>query len=268
MNTLCRCKPLLGTYVEISISADASDERLITTSSLAFDAIYHIESLMSFHNINSELSKINQVAFKNGCDISPETETVLSMCLKLSQMSNGIFDICIAPHLVNQNLLPQHGFDYDKESSYQDIILSKNHVKFLKALLIDVGGIAKGYAVDQAMNVIKQQLKGCLVDTIVNAGGDLCMYNWRDKYIEVAQSKQATKTIKMQAPAIATSGSYYLEGKSAIINPLNNKTVDLKSSISVFANSCMLADGLTKVAAITGLNHPIFKNNQALAMQL
>ena len=268
MNSICRCKPLLGTFVDISIDADVSDDCLIKTSSLAFEAIERIQNLMGFHDKNSELSMINQFAFTQDRKISSETEEVLKMSLYLSRLSNGVFDISIAPNLIDNGLLPQHGFNYNNDASYKDILLNKNHVKFIQPLIIDLGGIAKGYAVDVAYNLIKSQLNDKIKNFTVNAGGDLRMHEWKGQYINVAQSKNFIKTIKMQAPAIATSANYYLEGKSAVFNPKNDNPVELKSSVSVFANSCMLADGLTKIAAITGTNHPIFNQINALAVQL
>jgi thiamine biosynthesis lipoprotein ApbE len=54
----------------------------------------------------------------------------------------------------------------------------------------------------------------------------------------------------MQAAALATSGHYFLEGKQAITHPLHDLVLSQNQSVSVFADSCMVADALTKVACL------------------
>ena len=59
-NSISMCRPHLGTYVEVDISADASDDTLIDWSLSIFSEIQRIEKMMSFHELESELSHINK----------------------------------------------------------------------------------------------------------------------------------------------------------------------------------------------------------------
>lgn len=122
MNSLSRCKPLLGTYVELTISAEESDDMLIDMSIAAYA---EIENLMSFHNPDSELSHIN-FAYKQACKISHETEEVLLKALEISKLSNGLFDISIAAKLIEQGLSPNINSKADKTASWHRYFRKRN----------------------------------------------------------------------------------------------------------------------------------------------
>ena len=248
MSSLARCQPNLGTYVEISVSGDVSEDELISASNAAFLKIDLIQSLMSFHDEESELTRINRYAAREPVPISLETKFVLEQALRLSEKTNGLFDITVAPKLVASKALPNHNFDLSPTGTWRDIILIDNEVRFTKPLLLDLGGIAKGYAVDQAINAVDDS-----INITVNAGGDLRMRPWRGNQVEVRHPRSPHSEsiqIQMKNRAVATSATYYSENgvlivskePSASINPNEN------ISVSVFAKDCLLADALTKVA--------------------
>ena len=248
MSSLARCQPNLGTYVEISVSGDVSEDELISASNAAFLKIDLIQSLMSFHDEESELTRVNRYAAREPVPISLETKFVLEQALRLSEKTNGLFDITVAPRLVASKALPNHNFDLSPTGTWRDIILIDNEVRFTKPLLLDLGGIAKGYAVDQAINAVDDS-----INITVNAGGDLRMRPWRGNQVEVRHPRSPHSEsiqIQMKNRAVATSATYYSENgvlivskePSASINPNEN------ISVSVFAKDCLLADALTKVA--------------------
>ena len=248
MSSLARCQPNLGTYVEISVSGDVSEDELISASNAAFLKINLIQSLMSFHDEESELTRVNRYAAREPVPISLETKFVLEQALRLSEKTNGLFDITVAPRLVASKALPNHNFDLSPTGTWRDIILIDNEVRFTKPLLLDLGGIAKGYAVDQAINAVDDS-----INITVNAGGDLRMRPWRGNQVEVRHPRSPHSEsiqIQMKNRAVATSATYYSENgvlivskePSASINPNEN------ISVSVFAKDCLLADALTKVA--------------------
>ena len=248
MSSLARCQPNLGTYVEISVSGDVCEDELISASNAAFLKIDLIQSLMSFHDEESELTRVNRYAAREPVPISLETKFVLEQALWLSEKTDGLFDITVAPKLVASKALPNHNFDLSPTGTWRDIILIDNEVRFTKPLLIDLGGIAKGYAVDQAINAVDDS-----INITVNAGGDLRMRPWRGNQVEVRHPRSPHSEsiqIQMKNRAVATSATYYSENgvlivskePSASINPNEN------ISVSVFAKDCILADALTKVA--------------------
>lgn len=236
---------MLGTYVEVSLSADRSDEFLLDLSSEIFSEIKRVETLMSFHNPNSELSQMNHHAHIEPLSISLDMQNVLGQALELSQLTQGYYDITIASYLVQSSVLPNHNkMNTDPKADWHDIVLKEAHVFFRKPLQIDLGGIAKGYAVDCAMSLVEKK-----VDAVINAGGDLRMNNWEEKEVGIRTPNSTLDVVKvpMYASALASSASYFQENPSVIISPLSKEPIEETRSVSVFAKSCMLADALTKV---------------------
>lgn len=261
MNSISRCKPLLGTYVRLSLTADAARETLLEMSVRAYARIERVERLMSFHDPDSELSRLNRLAHRQPCPVSTETETVLRQALRLSRASQGLFDISIAPALIRRGLLPAIDVDIDTSANWRDLRVENGRVSFAKKMLIDLGGIAKGYAVDQAMSVLSDD-----IDAVINAGGDIRMNRWQDKTVSIryaASGHDQTVETPMRAAAIASSASYYLNGKGAIIAPGQRQAADSPCVYSVFASNCMLADALTKIAFLSGGRHDLIRASGA-----
>ena len=260
-NHIKRCKPLLGTYVEVSVlSENNNNNTLIDLSECVFSEIQRIENLMSFHDLDSELSYINREAYNYPCSISKDMEEVLLAALNLSKVTNGIYDISIAPSLVRNGILPDQSIDVDDRANWQDISIANGKISFKRKLLIDLGGIAKGYAVDRALCLVEDQVK----NITVNAGGDLRIKEWSGESVGIKASdtkgSNSLVFVPMHQAALATSSNYYMDvNKSAIVDPFTKKELKDKKSISVFASSCMLADALTKVAFLDITLIPIFK---------
>ncbi|WP_197711811.1 FAD:protein FMN transferase [Polynucleobacter necessarius] len=104
---MTRCKPLLGTFVEIAIDS-TQDQAPIEH---AFSAIQQIQELMGFHHPESELSRINQHAHTQAVDIHPWTGQVLRIAKQVHRHSRGVFNCGIGHCLVAAGLLPRH-IDY------------------------------------------------------------------------------------------------------------------------------------------------------------
>jgi thiamine biosynthesis lipoprotein len=225
-----------------------SEDELISASNSAFLKIKLVQSLMSFHDEESELTRINRYASREPVPISSETKFVLEQALRLSEKTDGLFDITVAPKLVASNALPDHNFELSPTGTWRDIIIEDNEVRFTRPVLLDLGGIAKGYAVDQAINAVDDS-----INITVNAGGDLRMRPWRGNQVEVRHPRSPHSEfiqIRMKNCALATSAAYYSENGILIIakDPSRSVSPDKNISVSVFAKDCLLADALTKVA--------------------
>lgn len=273
MAEISRCKPLLGTYVELDlVSKSLSDSALLSLSQRAFDEIQGIHSLMSFHESNSDVSSINQFAHKTTVKISKDTRRVLEFALHLSEQSDGVFDISVAPFLVNQGLLPDPKIAIDDKASWQDICLNNDGVTLTKPLLIDLGGVAKGYAVDKAYSALQEAINEDGLEVRINAGGDLKMSHWEEQPLRINTpfSNNLYRDILMLDSAAATSGDYLLDGKHAIISKKNNSTNGSFTSprplsVSIFSESCMVSDSLTKLAFLTSNPRKILEHYNAKA---
>lgn len=263
--SISRCKALLGTYVTIKISAQKTDNELINLSEKAFSKIAEIESLMSFHKSDSELSCINKTAHESPKPISKHMKKVISQALELSKLSDGAYDVSVASLMIENKLLPKTNCDTDKTANWEEIKLSDDTIYFSKKLHIDLGGIAKGYAVDQAFELIENEVSYLSI----NAGGDTRVKNWQNEQISVKNinDKKQLTTIKMQNESVATSAGYYIDvADHAIISLKTKKPINDKRSISVFAKECMPADALTKIVFLCDDYEKILKKYNATSV--
>ena len=168
-----RAQPLLGTYVSIRIEGLAPPEahRAIDAG---FATVKDIHRLMSFHEADSDVSRLNRDAAISNVDVDSRTFEVLQRAQEnFRSVSNGAFDITVAGKLVSWGFLPRSSTRGrpDPRASWRDIALEGNStVRFRRPLWIDLGGIAKGYAVDRALTAmaLAPGVRCC-----INAGGDL-----------------------------------------------------------------------------------------------
>ncbi|MFQ3243468.1 MAG: thiamine biosynthesis lipoprotein [Arenicella sp.] len=267
-NTLTRCKPLLGTYVEISVSGDVTDETLIEQSNSAFAAIQLVQREMSFHDAFSELSIINQNALNDWIELSPSMFKVLSKIDQLNNDTYGSFDPSIAPVLLNLGSLPRHkSCDHDAPTAgvgvWRNVELGDHRARFHSPAMLDLGGIAKGFAVDQALACIDSSLV-----CTVNAGGDIGMSHWQEQSIDIlfgSKDSRATKEMEMRNSCLASSASYRNDGRSVIVDPKSAQPQKSNNTYSVFAPDCMTADALTKAAWLgTATPEIINKHNASI----
>ena len=251
-----RAQPWLGTLVDIAargVSADA----VHTAIGHAFTRIRDIQTRMSWHDPDSELSRINHAAHRDWIDISPDLAAVLRTALDLANRSDGLFDPTVAPLLCETGHLPRHA-DMPSNiatSVWQAIELETDRIRFTQPLAIELGGIAKGYAVDAALAVLAE---AGLESACVNAGGDLARFGPRAESIQVRHPLRPTHTLHLldlQNGAVATSAGYYQtltlndQRVSPLRHPKTHANLCLDDSITVVAPTCMLADALTKLVA-------------------
>src|SRR5262245_894080 len=156
---LRRCRPLLGTFVEI---AARGKERLHLGRAIeaAFEAVARVHRLMSFYDPDSDVSRMNRDAFPKGVIVDPWTWQVIHAAQAFALESHGVFDITVASK--------------PNAASWRDIFLRRNYeVFFRRSLIVDLGGIAKGFAVDRAVDALQEN---GVTAAIVNAGGDLRVF--------------------------------------------------------------------------------------------
>ena len=268
-----RCQALLGTFVEISTEQDNHQ-----AVNKAFSAVKLVQDLMGFHNPLSELSQINRWAHQVSLELHPWTAEVLSIAQEIHQQSNGLFNCGIGHRLVSAGLLPRHiDLSRHKLGGIEDIyFLDSQLISSSKPICLDLGGIAKGFAVDKA---VESLISNGIESGCVNAGGDLRVFGTSPSSVQIRNPRMPNQLIdigSLQNGAIATSGLYFSrrdQEQSYIINPLaqNESEVHLSfsDSYSILANECVYADALTKVLALSrGHTHPCFHYFSAQAIRI
>jgi thiamine biosynthesis lipoprotein len=151
-------------------------------------------------------------------------------------------------------ILPQDAATTDEYANWRDIELMRgSRVRFAKPLKLDLGGIAKGFAVDLAVEVL-QQLG--MDEIYVNAGGDLRVEGKRQRSILLrnpAAPAQAGHRLLLQKDALATSAAYFSRIMhdgiefSALIDGRTRESYAGDNSVSVRADTCLASDALTKI---------------------
>jgi thiamine biosynthesis lipoprotein len=258
-----RARPLLGTFVEIRSSGAtrAGTERAIDA---AFAAIESVHRLMSFHDAGSDVGRLNRDAHDRAVAVDPWTYRVLEAALDLHRRSGGVFDIAVAPMLQRLGLLPGRPDAAEQAlgaTATSDAIelLSRHRVRFHHpALKIDLGGIAKGFAVDRAIDVLRgyDQSSG-----LVNAGGDLAAFGTTAQTIDIRDPRYPGRLLCQVAitnAALASSAGRFDPLQSAdafsatTIDPATGEPVAEFAGASVCAASCIIADALTKIVLVSG----------------
>ena len=248
-----RCRPLLGTFVEIAASGTnvADLERGIAA---AFASVEKVHRLMSYHDARSDVSRMNREAFPKSVIVHPWTWQVLEAAQQFARESDGVFDITIARLLATRGYLPRRKYRLDNATTWRDIFLRKNcRIFFRRPVIVDLGGIAKGFAVDRAVEALKDN---GVVAGIVNAGGDLRTFGQASQLIHVRHPAEPTRiagAVRLRERAMATSGIYFERRKHGrnYVGPLLDGRTGRSGreviSVSVAAAECIVADALTKI---------------------
>lgn len=254
-----RARPLLGTLVEIT-AAGESQAAVMRAIDAGFAAVTKVEALMSFHDRHSELSRLNRLAHRTALRVHPWTWDVLRCAQRISRATDGLFDISIGRELVRMGYLPRpSGARRNVTGSFRDIELLPGHrIHFRRPLCIDLGGIAKGYAVDCA--VAHLHASGA-ASGMVNAGGDLRAFGALPRRVHLRDPANPGTLISfadLTSGALATSAAYFSRARwrgrtvTPLVHGRRRHSADRAFSVSVAAPTCMLADALTKVALLKG----------------
>lgn len=256
-----RMKPLLGTFVAIRAEADFLATEIEAAVDSAFRAIEQVERLMSFHRSGSDIARLNRALPGAYLRVHRWTYAVLAEAQRLCKLSGGLFDCNVGQSLRRAQLLPRNCITpapRRRRPPGRAIQLRANQmIRVNDRVALDLGGIAKGFAVDQAVKAL--QAKG-VATGVVNAGGDLRVFGDTREPVWVRRPSLSGELELMGMlthGAVATSGSYFLQtaktyqdSMTAIVNPLRGRRVSTTRSVSVVAKNCLLADALTKIAVI------------------
>lgn len=254
-----RCRPLLGTFVRIRVEGLAP-ERAHAAIDAAFAEITVIHRLMSFHEVESDVSRLNREAYLKSVVVDFRTHEVLARAVGISSHGDGAFDITVAPELVARGQLPvPEAPAPDATAMWRDIVLlDGTQVRHLKPLWIDLGGIAKGYAVDRATAILWAFSP---TQASVNAGGDLCIMGPDSERIRLAPDhceSDAAAMMDLENGSLASSCGQMAGRRlgrcptGCHVDTRHGRALHAHQFVSVVAPRCMDADALTKIVMAKG----------------
>ncbi|MDA1014258.1 MAG: FAD:protein FMN transferase [Planctomycetota bacterium] len=284
-------QPHMGAVVTITCFAPDSKVALAATTA-AFQRIEALNSVMSDYDPSSELMRLC-INSKPGQQVtlSRDLATVLDASLRMSRDSEGAFDVSVGPivrlwrRARRRKEFPPSDLLATARASigYQAIQLdSKNLTVSLSKpnMRLDLGGIAKGYAADEALKVLRAH---GIDRALVDAGGDLSVGDpppekagWVIGVQELraetqapevktpntkpatSKAKQYSQRILVRNCGVATSGDAFqfvvLNGKrySHIVDPRTGIALERSSSVTVIAPNGMQADALASAVSVMG----------------
>ncbi|HEG43398.1 MAG TPA: FAD:protein FMN transferase [Phycisphaerales bacterium] len=270
-------RTVMGTFANI---AAVSEDHSIAARSVeaAFDALVAVDDMMSDYKPDSELSRLNRNGFPGPVEVSPGLFDVLLASAEYSRMSEGAFDITIGPVVE----LWKQAKEMGQKPTQQGIAAARSKVGYEKLILkldgqtrtvrfavdgmrLDLGAIAKGYAIDRA---IRAAQRAGASGAIVDIGGDVSCFGvtprsekyWRIGLQDPADESNFVLVLKLADAAVATSGDYQrfveINGQrySHIIDPATSSSAREFTSVTIIAPTAIEADALATCVSVMGLD--------------
>lgn len=263
----------MDTYVTITVVSTSKD-RAEKASKDAFSTLERFGDLINFFSAGSELSRINRNSGVAPVKVSPLTLDVVKQSLYVARQSGGAFDPTIGPEIrmwdFHKKIKPTDAAIKKKLPlvGYRNVIVdSKDSTVFLKkkGMMLDLGGIAKGYGADLAVEALKRD---GIRAGIVAVAGDIKTFGLKPDGspwnigIENPRKKNASDeimaTVRLSDKAISTSGDYQryfiLRGRRYhhLLNPKTGYPAMYCRSVSVIADKGVFTDSFATAVFIMG----------------
>jgi thiamine biosynthesis lipoprotein len=271
---LDRHEAIMGTNIDVEIWHDdpVKGEAAIDA---VMDEMRRIDTLMSHYKPESELSQINARGATQAVVVDKELFDLIKLSLHFSQITDGAFDITYASvgYLYDYRKHIKPSEDQIEKAlpgvNYRHLILDEkaHSVKFAQpGMRIDLGGIAKGYAVDRSIGIL--QARG-VQHAVVTAGGDTRIigdHMGRPWIVGIRHPDDKSKTV-LRLPlvdtAMSTSGDYerYFDENGRryhhIIDPHTGHSASKVRSATILGPTAVQTDGLSKTAFVLGAERAV-----------
>ena len=259
-----RTQILLGTVVEIQVR-DEDEQKADDAIAQAFTEVKRIDDLFTTYNEESPVWKINN-STDSIISVDPEIYSLIVLCDSITKISDGSFDVNL------DNLTKAWGFYTDDPnvpsqseidsaliiSGWQKVkVVGNNQIIKTKKVGLNFGAIAKGYAVDKAIDVLK---KSGIKEALVNAGGEISAIgnDWIVGIQHPRETNAIIKKLKLKNLTVATSGDYeqYFEKDGIrfhhILNPKTGYPSKGLQSVTIINKSNSFADALATAVFVMG----------------
>jgi thiamine biosynthesis lipoprotein len=263
-------REMMGTRVDVELwSEDAGQAEKTIAEAMA--ALQRVDWMMNPLDPESELSRVNADAFTAPVRVSEELYEVVEKALYYSRLSGGAFDISFASigqfydYRAGQSPSDELVAENRDRINFRAIVLDaeKKSIAFtIDGLQLDLGGIAKGFAVDRGIEVLA---RAGIVAGFVSAGGDsrvLGDYGDRPRMIGIKHPRKKDEfavMIPLSDTAISTSGDYerfFMEGETRvhhILDPQTGRSSGKVQSVSVLTAHAIDSDALSTTTFVLGV---------------
>ena len=270
---------VMGTFARVvAVAKDSGTaEKCIQA---ALEEIHKADELMSDYKDDSEISELNRDGAERAVRVSESTYEVLQTSIEFSELTGGAFDITVGPlvdlfHSAEKETVAPSKEQIAQAKSkvgYEKLKLNRQNrtVTFsVEGMRVDLGGIAKGYAIDKAVQIM--QTCGA-IGGMVDIGGDIRCFGTptrgKDHWLIGLQDPNETTdglgagepllVLKLTDAAVATSGGYrrfaLIEGKkySHIIDTKTGYSTDQLASVTIISKNATDADALATAVSVMG----------------
>ncbi|HEX3139001.1 MAG TPA: FAD:protein FMN transferase [Rhizobacter sp.] len=265
-----REEAIMGTAIRVELWSDSR-----AAGEAAIDAVmqemHRIDRSMSPHKPDSELSIINRNAAQRAVPLSAEMAHLISRALDFSELSGGAFDISYAGagQLYDYRLgIKPSDAELARARAnvgYRHLILDREArtLRFgLPGMRIDLGGFAKGHAVDNSVAILKRH--GIAHATVAAGGDSHVMGNrggrpWSIGIRDPRRAGEVVAVLPLEDVAISTSGDYERffeqDGERChhLIDPQTGKSPSGVRSVTILADDGLTTEGLSKCLFVMGL---------------
>ncbi len=262
---------IMGTAIRVELWCDERD-RAADAMDAVIDEMHRIDRAMSPYKPHSELSRINRDAAQRPVPVSAEMYALLERALEFSRLSLGAFDITYASvgHLYDYRagVAPR---DDELEAAragigWRHVVLDPRFrsVRFAHpATRIDLGGFAKGHAVDRCVEILRAH---GIEHAYVSAGGDSRVIGdrrgrpWTVAVRDPRRAGEAVAVLPLVDTAISTSGDYerFFERDGVrhhhLIDPATGRSPDGVRSVTILADDGLTAEALSKCVFVLGVD--------------
>ncbi len=263
----------MGTDFIITLFAEDRD-RADRAFQSAFQRIGELDRKMSDYLPDSEISQLNAGSRRSRVTmtVSHDVWRVLTRGQQISQLSEGAFDMTLGPltRLWRRARRTRELPDTERlaaaraASGYRQLSLDdqRRSVQLPAGMRLDLGGIAKGDALDQAMAALNES---GISSALINGGGDLLasdappgLPGWRVGVVGLDEAAEVDDIIWLKRRAIATSGDLWqhvqIDGRrySHLIDPNTGLGLTRRSTVSVIAPHAIDADALASAVTVMG----------------
>jgi len=268
-------KIVMNTVARITVLANGK-EKAQKCIDAGFEKIVEVEKLMNRFDPDSQISKVNMLAAKDPVRVDKELFDILLKSIEYYKLTDGIFDITVTPLVdlwkkcAEANSLPtdKQLAKVKKIIGCDKLLLDANDfsVRFaVEGMKLDLGGIAKGFAVDLAKNAM---LEAGARGGLIAIGGEICCFgtNQESRFWTIgiqnpfsAQEENFIAKLGVTGKNISTSGNYRrfyeIQGKhySHIINPKTGKSVAELAGVTVISQDGPQADVFATAISVRGV---------------
>jgi thiamine biosynthesis lipoprotein len=258
-------EPHMGTRITIKMWAD-SPERAARAARAGFDVFRRLDALMSDYKPESELSRLSDAAGQGPRKVSPELFDVLRESKTIAERTGGAFDVTVAPVVLlwrkarKERALPPPDVLKDALSKvgHADLVLKDGTAELRRpGMRLDLGGIAKGYACDRALEaVVKEGVPRAYVD----AGGGMSIGApppGRDAW-RIGMIGDVRRVLLLKNCGVATAGDLEqfveIEGRrySHIVDPKTGLGLTNRAMATVVAPNGFAADAVDTALCVLG----------------